>query len=80
MYHGCSRCALEKIKKQVKGIARVYVRPKNIGQLLSPINSGVYAIYVVPKGMTLKSVMDRQNWTTLVKGHPMRSHRKEFHV
>jgi hypothetical protein len=82
VFHGCSRCAYEKIKKQVRGIARIYVRahPSEACKgCTSPIN-GSWAIYVVPKGMTLKDVMDRHNWRTIVKGHPMRAHRKEFHV
>lgn len=70
----CGRCALTKIKKQIKGIARIYIRP------LKPDSSGGtklssrWVIYIVPSGHRLKEYMGRANWSIEVEGHPMRRH------
>ena len=72
VHKDCGRCIYNRIKKQVKGVARLYVRPKDPGDMR--VINGKWVIYVVPKGSKLKQMMDRHNWSIEVLGHPLRAH------
>lgn len=64
----CARCTLEHIKKQVKGLARVYVRshPTNrLHEIGKP-----WVLYIVPKGQKLVDVQTKGNWQVEVGQFP----------
>lgn len=66
----CAWCVYQHIQKQVQGLAKMYIRkaPSNhSGQI-----DGNWMIYIVPKGRSLKDIMNDGHWSVLVVKHPFK--------
>lgn len=64
----CPACTYNNLKIKVKGIARLYIRSVS-GAISAAVREPFY-IYVVPNGMKLSQVLDRENWRVKVQAFP----------